>query len=216
VVERGLLDTEIQTEQKELLALPNIYLISHPIATTSSTGTIISTTLSLGYDAHHAEIETLLLKAATLCELENPFVHILRLDDYSVVYKISGVLKDVKSLLSARSKLCSCVLDTLHENNVEIMSPAFVNQKRLPEAFNTIPLKKSKRNQTETKKVDSEIFDKAEAAAELEQTRARIMSEIEALKQTLKDADSETSNSIQNRIDNLLESLKSLEQKDLS
>lgn len=48
VVERGLLDTEIQTEVRDLVALPNTFMITRPISVTRSSGTIIFTTLSLG------------------------------------------------------------------------------------------------------------------------------------------------------------------------
>ena len=51
VSERGLLDTEIQTATRELISLPNSYCIGHPVATILGSGTIISASLSLGYDS---------------------------------------------------------------------------------------------------------------------------------------------------------------------
>ena len=66
VAERGLFDTEIQSESGELIALPNSYLTSRPIATLRSDGALVSAELSLGYDAHHADIEPLLLAAAKM------------------------------------------------------------------------------------------------------------------------------------------------------
>lgn len=62
VVERGLLDTEIQTESRDLVALPNTFMITHPITVTRASGTIISTNLSLGYDVHHGDLENPSLK----------------------------------------------------------------------------------------------------------------------------------------------------------
>ena len=60
VSERGLFDTEIQSETRELIAIPNTYLVSNPVSTTRSSGAIVSANLSLGYDVHHSEIEPLL------------------------------------------------------------------------------------------------------------------------------------------------------------
>ena len=39
VSERGLFDTEIQSESRELIAIPNTFLISHPVTTVRSSGT---------------------------------------------------------------------------------------------------------------------------------------------------------------------------------
>ena len=100
---RGLFDTEIQTETRELISLPNSYCISHPVATILGSGTIIATTLSLGYDLDHKRIEELLIKAAQSCGLQEPFVHILKLGDFSVTYRVSGLLQEAKHLITAQS-----------------------------------------------------------------------------------------------------------------
>ncbi len=140
VAERGLLDTELQTESRELIAFPNTFLITNPVSVVRSSGTVVSTVLSLGYDVHHSKAESLLLKAAQECGLEEPFVLILELGNYSITYKINGILTDVKGLLTKRSLLCRCVLNTLHGNGIEIMSPTIMNQRRLPDDSRIIPL----------------------------------------------------------------------------
>ncbi|NCB47003.1 mechanosensitive ion channel, partial [bacterium] len=101
VSERGLFDTEIQTETRELIALPNTYCISNPVTTIRSSGTIISASLSLGYDLDHTRIEPLLMEAAKSSGLSEPFVHILELGNFSVTYRVSGLLEDPKRLISA-------------------------------------------------------------------------------------------------------------------
>lgn len=68
------LDTEIQTENRELVALPNTYMITNPTSVTRSSGTIVSTTLSLGFDVHHSKVESLLLDSAQRSGLEEPFI----------------------------------------------------------------------------------------------------------------------------------------------
>ncbi|PKN12560.1 MAG: mechanosensitive ion channel protein MscS [Deltaproteobacteria bacterium HGW-Deltaproteobacteria-4] len=178
VVERGLLDTEIQTENRELVALPNTYMITTPISVTRSSGTIVSTTLSLGYDIHHSKVESLLLDAAKECGLEEPFIQILELGNYSITYKVSGMLREIKSLLTARSNLCRCVLDTLHGNRVEIMSPAFMNQRRLPDDLKVIPAA-TKPVPIESVSVAEEVvFDKAEKAEQLEKEKQQLLDKI--------------------------------------
>jgi hypothetical protein len=67
-------DAEIQAETRELVALPNAYLIGYPITTTRSSGAIVSTTLSLGFDIHHARAEPLLVKAAQQSGLADCFL----------------------------------------------------------------------------------------------------------------------------------------------
>lgn len=64
VTEKGLFDTEIQAENRELIAIPNIYLVSNPISTVRNSGAIVSVSLSLGYDVHHSQVDSLLIKAA--------------------------------------------------------------------------------------------------------------------------------------------------------
>jgi small-conductance mechanosensitive channel len=64
VSERGLFHTEIQTEDRELTTLPNLYRVTHPVTTIRTSGTIVSTLVSLGYDVPRTRIEDLLLVAA--------------------------------------------------------------------------------------------------------------------------------------------------------
>ncbi|MBE0696337.1 MAG: mechanosensitive ion channel, partial [Anaerolineaceae bacterium] len=90
VTERGLLDTEIQTEFRELVSVPNTLLISNPVTVIRSSGTIISTSLSLGYDVHYSHIQSLLLAAAEETGLSDPFVQVMDLGDFSITYRVNG------------------------------------------------------------------------------------------------------------------------------
>lgn len=143
VTERGLFHTEIQTEDRDLATLPNLYLVTNPVKVVRASGTIVSTTLSLGYDLDHAEIEALLVEAAKASGLEEPFVQILELRDFSVTYRIAGFLPEVKRLLTVRSRLQASVLDTLHGASVEIVSPTFMNQRQLAEGVRFVPSKRA-------------------------------------------------------------------------
>ncbi|MBE0602935.1 MAG: mechanosensitive ion channel, partial [Deltaproteobacteria bacterium] len=140
VSERGLFDTEIQSETRELIAIPNSFLISNPVTAIRGSGAIVSATLSLGYDVHHSRVEGLLVKAAKESGLEEPFVQIMEMGNFSITYRISGILTEVKWLITARSNLSRSVLDVMHRDGVEIMSPDFRNLRMLPEDRKIVPV----------------------------------------------------------------------------
>ncbi len=48
VTEQGLLATEIQTEDRDLTTLPNLYLVTQPVKVVRASGTIVSAYVSLG------------------------------------------------------------------------------------------------------------------------------------------------------------------------
>ncbi|MBD3667442.1 MAG: mechanosensitive ion channel, partial [Kangiella sp.] len=173
---RGLLHTELQDRERDLITLPNLFLATNPVTVMHSDGTIISTEVSLGYDIDHKTIEPLLLEAAENAELDKPFVYIEKLLDHAIVYKVHGLATDINTLLSSRSKLNACVLDSLHQAGVEIVSPSFRNQ-RMVDEITYIP--KASKGKTKTKKSDngepeSVVFDKANKAEQVDQTRQQI------------------------------------------
>lgn len=211
VSERGLFDTEIQTETRELISLPNTYLMMNPVTTTRSSGTIISANVSLGYDIHHSQVEVCLLRAAKNAGLDDAFVHILELGDFSITYRVSGLLSEVKRLITVRSQLYQHMLDSLHADGIEIMSPSIMNQRRLPDDEKVIPEKFLRR--VSQKKVEAEdiAFDKAEAAAELEARRAELENIIDELELTLKEAADENKQGLTQRLEEAREQLAALQ-----
>lgn len=188
VSERGLFHTEIQLDNSDLITVPNIYLASNPVQVTRYVRTFISTTCSLGYDVNRSKIEKALLEAAKKAGLEEAFVLITELGDYSVVYKIQGLLKNVNQFLTAKSKLNAMVLDELHAANIEIVSPSFMNQRQVGDTV-FIP-KKNKHiadeQITQDGRPEESIFDKAFEAASIEQKKEKIL-EIDATIQGLND-----------------------------
>jgi len=211
VSERGLFETEIQSESRELVAIPNTYLINHPVTTIRSSGTIISLTLSLGYDVHHSQIDSLLVKAAQESGLEEPFVHILELGNYSVTYRISGFLREVKWLITARSNLSRSVLDTLHGNGIEIMSPTYMNQRKLSDDRKILPTAGREESSESTVIAEDIVFDKAEQAEQNEKERKELVGAIENLESSLKDAPDEDKERIKREIAEGRERLKGME-----
>ena len=129
VTERGLFHTEIQTEDSDLTTIPNLRLATTPTTVVRASGTIISATVSLGYDAPRGEVEAALLAAADHAGLREPFVQVMELGDFSVTYRFAGFLDEVKHLVSSRSRLRASAMDALHAAGIEIVSPTFTNRR---------------------------------------------------------------------------------------
>ena len=142
VSEKGLFHTEIQNETRDLTTLPNKMLTENPVKVIRTSGTFISAEVSLGYDVHRLDIEKVLLEAAKEAGLKEGFVHVVSLGDFSIVYRVHGLLENVKTIITARSRLHGRVLDALHNANIEIVSPTFMNQRQVNE---TIFIPKPKR-----------------------------------------------------------------------
>lgn len=182
VTERGLFETEIQSEYRELIALPNTFCIQHPVTTIQNSGVIVSVSLSLGYDVDHHRVEVLLKRAAEKSGLEKPFVHIIELGDFSISYRISGLLNDAKTIITARSMLSASILDTFHLHGIEIMSPTFMNQRVLNKEDKSIPPTTYSGHRTATTDVIEEIaFDKAEKTQRMAELKQRIIEEMKDL-----------------------------------
>jgi small conductance mechanosensitive channel len=129
VIKKSVFHTEIQTEDSNFVTLPNLYISMHPVALIRKTKTVVSTSLTLGYDVDRKSVENSLLEAANECELSNPYVYITLLGNYSIEYKIHGFLSDSSIYFSTTSRLNALVIDTLHRNGIEIVSPKFINQR---------------------------------------------------------------------------------------
>jgi len=211
VSERGLFDTEIQSESRELISLPNSYLVSNPVTTTRSSGAIVSATLSLGYDVHHLQVEPLLIKAAEESGLTDAFVQILELGDFSVTYRISALLTDVKGLLTARSNLFRAVLNTLHADGIEIASPTYMNQRQLSNENKVIPTFIQTAPEKEVVVAEEMVFDKAEMAEKIEGQKATISKDIEEMEAALKESTGANRGQLKEKIEKKRKHLKTVE-----
>ncbi|RKZ11456.1 mechanosensitive ion channel family protein, partial [bacterium] len=170
VTERGLLSTEIQTEDRDLVTLPNLHLVTNPVKVIRASGTIISAEISLGYDVPHDQIEALLAAAATDAGLDDPFVLVLALGDFSVTYRVSGLLAEVRHLLTVRSRLRVAMLDQMHGAGVEIVSPNFMNQRVLSPEVRFLPVGAMAQPVTDTSPtIETIAFDKADEAESLDE-----------------------------------------------
>lgn len=179
VSERGLLHVEIQSDARDLIAVPNLHMVANPVKVVRASGTIVSADVSLGYDVDRVTAERLLLQAAAAASLSDAFVRVMALGDHAVSYRVSGFLEDVKHLISVRSQLHAQVLDALHGGGVEIVSPRFMNQRVLAEGqrFVADPARRREAEAVatseESRAPEDIVFDKAESAALREQLRQR-------------------------------------------
>ena len=205
VTERGLFHTEIQTEDRDLTTLPNMYLVSNPVTVVRSSGTIVSARVSLGYEIARSRVEPLLKTAAERADLEEPFVQVTTLGDYSVTYRVAGFLPQVKHLLTARSRLRKRILDTLHGAGLEIASPSIMLQRPLPPETEIIPPEAAPPPEAGVEEAPEElIFDKAEEAEEIELLRLEreeLTGQIDELKKQLREADEPLRESLQRELD---------------
>lgn len=206
VTERGLFHTEIQNEYSDLTTLPNQYLVSNAVTVIRPSGTFISATLSLGYDLQHDGIEDLLCTAVERAGLVEPFVRIRTLGDYSVTYEVSGKLGDTKTFLGSKSALHRSVLDTLHGAGVEIVSPAFENQRRVGSGEKFLPDIEEGRtaDPKRDRGPDTLVFDKADQVERVEDLRRRLAdldAELADLGAQQKTEDPEGAETLQQNID---------------
>ncbi|MGM0667906.1 MAG: mechanosensitive ion channel family protein, partial [Bacteroidota bacterium] len=129
VIRRSAFHIEIQLEDSNFVTLPNLYVATNPVKLTRKTNTVISSSVSLGYDVPRTKIEEALKEAALATGLNDPYVYITDLGDFSVTYKVHGFLEDTGKFFSTRSLLNAKVMDLLHRNRIEIVSPTFRNSR---------------------------------------------------------------------------------------
>ncbi len=174
VSEMDLLHVEIQTEERDLTTLPNLFVVTRPVRVMHSAGTVLSVDLSLGYDVSRHHVEQLLKEAATASGLESPYVQICELGDFSVTYSISGLLQEVNQVIGKRRELRGRIVDTLHDAGVEIVSPTFMNTRAHDPGSRFIPPGGDDAEADDATTPDALVFDKAEKAESVERLRAQL------------------------------------------
>jgi small-conductance mechanosensitive channel len=212
VTTMDLMHTELQTEERDLTTLPNLYLVTHPVRVMRTSGTLLSVELSLGYDVSRHVIEKQLLEAATATGLESPFVQIRHLGDFSVIYQVSGLLTEVNKLIDKRRELRSRTMDLLHEAGIEIVSPTFMNTRAFDRGDSFIPDEApvEEESPVSSTSTDALVFDKAEEAESVTRLRERLdetRERIKACETVLEEKGSQTA------VDAATQELESLKQK---
>ncbi|MDA3911600.1 MAG: mechanosensitive ion channel, partial [Bacteroidales bacterium] len=174
VTKKSIFHTEIQLEDSNFITIPNLYIATNPVKLTRKTDSVISTSVSLGYDIPRTKIEESLKEAAISTGLKDPYVYITNLGDYSVVYKIHGFLDESSKYFSTNSLLNANVMDVLHKKKIEIVSPTFMNQRNANEkAF--IPQEILKNEISNNEQIPEDlVFDKAIKSEKIEKKKDQL------------------------------------------
>jgi len=177
VSEQGLFHVEIQTEDRDLATLPNLYLVTHPYKVVRASGTLISAEVSLAYEVASGRIKECLLSAAETAGLTDPFVHIMSLGDFAVTFRVAGLLTEVKQVLSSRSRLHEEMLKSLHSAGIEIVSPTIMTTRALSTEHLMVPPSGSELSTSDSgasAQAEDVVFDKAQEAETREELRSRL------------------------------------------
>lgn len=136
VSEIGLLSTKIITRHREEVTIPNAVLANTPVTNFSRlavpNGSILSTTVSIGYDTPWRQVHAMLEMAAErtegIREDQAPRILQLSLADFYIVYELSVTLLKPEGRIAILSKLHQNIQDVFNEHGVQIMSPHFERQ----------------------------------------------------------------------------------------
>ncbi len=130
VVERTFLYTKLLTIKNEEVVVPNLHALGGALinysAKAKTTGLILHTTVTIGYDAPWRKVHELLIKAAEktagILKDPKPFVLQTSLDDFFVSYQINAVTDQPNQMAQIYSKLNQNIQDAFNEEGIEIMS----------------------------------------------------------------------------------------------
>lgn len=133
VVAKSLLVTRVRTNKNVDVTIPNAMVLSSHVlnysATAKSSGLILNTSVTIGYDVPWRTVHELLIAAArdvegVLAE-PKPFVLQTALGDFSVAYEINAYTRDAAAQARLYSDLHRQIQERFNAAGVEIMSPNF-------------------------------------------------------------------------------------------
>jgi small-conductance mechanosensitive channel len=145
VVEKNLLVTRVRTIKNEFITVPNSQIlagssINYSTSSAESSGLVIHSTVTIGYDVPWRKVHAMLKEAAvkTPCIEENPAPFVLQtsLDDFYISYQINAYTKAPAKQAMIYSDLHALIQDVFAKNDVEIMSPHYRAEREGP---STIP-----------------------------------------------------------------------------
>jgi len=134
--EIGILSTKMLTLKQEEITIPNAVLVGSTTINysrhASADGSVISTTITIGYDAPWRQVHCLLLLAtertSNVLQVPKPFVLQRSLSDYYVEYQLLFRIRLPEQRYLVLSELHGHIQDAFNEYGVQIMSPHFVMQ----------------------------------------------------------------------------------------
>ena len=136
IKEIGVLSTKMQTLKQEEITIPNAVLVGSTTVNYSrhdaGGGAVLSTAVTIGYDAPWRQVHALLLLAAerTPGILSDPEPRVLQraLSDFYVEYQLLFRIKQPEQRYLIMSELHGRIQDAFNEYGVQIMSPHFEMQ----------------------------------------------------------------------------------------
>jgi small-conductance mechanosensitive channel len=145
VEEQKILVTRLRSHKNEEIVIPNSQLQNSKIINFSAREKdkrlILHTSVGIGYETPWRQVDAMLHLAAErtkgLLKDPPPFVLKKSLGDFAVNYEINVYCDDVANILTHYTNLHQNILDVFNENNVQIMTPAYVMD---PEAPKVVPV----------------------------------------------------------------------------
>jgi len=140
VQELSTLSVKIVNVRNEEITIPNAVLLGAAIHNYSrraeSLGTLLTTKVTIGYDAPWRQIHALLIQAAKnvdeVRKTPEPYVYQRALNDFYVEYELFCHINDARRRVPVLSLLHGAIQDCFNEYGVQIMSPHFFEQPAQP------------------------------------------------------------------------------------
>jgi small-conductance mechanosensitive channel len=131
-----MLSTKLLTRKKEEITIPNAVLVGTKTVNysrqASDGGSMVGTTITIGYDAPWRQVHEMLLHAADqtsgVRKEPQPRVWQIALSDFYVEYELVVNLDHPEDRLPVLSELHMHIQDAFNEQGVQIMSPHFESQ----------------------------------------------------------------------------------------
>ena len=176
VTDLAIFHTEIQLINRDVVSLPNLFLVQQSVHVTRRDGTFINLAVSIGYTVSRTEVEEALLEASNRCGLTDGFVFIEAFLDHAVSYRLYGLLKESGERLSKLSELHKTVLDVFYERRIEIASPFLNDRRELDKDSTYLPKASAKKEKSakETIAAEKVAFDKADEAQSIEDLKQQL------------------------------------------
>lgn len=131
VIEKSMLTTRIRTPKNEDVVIPNATILSTAIINHSenirpSTGLILHTSITIGYDIPWEKVNTLMITAAEqtdyVLKSPKPFVLQTKLDDFYVAYEINAYTHHPAKRPAILSELHAHIQHQFRDAGLEITS----------------------------------------------------------------------------------------------
>lgn len=140
VTEVGALAVKLVNMRNEEITVPNAVITSHSVHNYSKLageqGTLLSTKVTIGYDAPWRQVHALLVAAAEKTEgvrgEPSPFVYQRALSDFYVEYELFAHIDRPLERVPIVSALHAAIQDEFNAYGVQIMSPHFLDQPSEP------------------------------------------------------------------------------------